>query len=114
MCTAIDPVLKYSCNGGSCVVNASGTYLTASCDNMCSSTPPVCGNNKLESPEECDDGNKSGGDGCTSDCKKETVPNLCGNSKVDAGEECDDGNYINNDGCSSTCKRDAHMAGGSY
>jgi len=34
-------------------------------------TTIVCGNNKLETGEECDDGNKANGDGCDSICKKE-------------------------------------------
>ncbi len=34
---------------------------------------PVCGNSKIEVGEECDDGNKDNGDGCSSDCKKEIV-----------------------------------------
>lgn len=32
---------------------------------------PVCGNGSVEATEECDDGNKTSGDGCGSDCKKE-------------------------------------------
>ena len=28
----------------------------------------VCGNNRLESPEECDDGNMTSGDGCSDGC----------------------------------------------
>lgn len=31
----------------------------------------VCGNSKIESPEECDDGNKNNNDGCSSTCKRE-------------------------------------------
>ncbi len=30
-----------------------------------------CGNHKIEAPEECDDGNRVSGDGCTADCKLE-------------------------------------------
>lgn len=33
----------------------------------------VCGNGKLESPEECDDGNVNSGDGCSSKCRAEAV-----------------------------------------
>lgn len=32
---------------------------------------PVCGDNTIEEPEACDDGNTFDGDGCTSDCKVE-------------------------------------------
>ena len=30
--------------------------------------PETCGNGELEPPEECDDGNDAGGDGCENDC----------------------------------------------
>jgi cysteine-rich repeat protein len=36
-------------------------------------TDPVCGNSSVESGEECDDGNKTDGDGCSSGCMLETV-----------------------------------------
>jgi cysteine-rich repeat protein len=39
------------------------------------STTPVCGNNVLESGEECDDGNLINGDGCSSICKREIITN---------------------------------------
>lgn len=34
---------------------------------------PVCGNSKVETNEECDDGNVLSGDGCSSSCKKEST-----------------------------------------
>ncbi|MFH0770146.1 MAG: DUF4215 domain-containing protein [Candidatus Peregrinibacteria bacterium] len=37
--------------------------------------PPVCGNGKVESPEQCDDGNKRNNDGCSATCKVEAVQN---------------------------------------
>src|SRR6185312_10272273 len=36
----------------------------------------VCGNAARETPEECDDGNKSAGDGCSTDCKTEAPQNM--------------------------------------
>jgi len=70
----------------------------------------VCGNSKKEPNEECDDGNKTNGDGCSSTCKIE-VPNIvCGNNKKEVGEECDDGNKTNGDGCSSICKIETVLA----
>jgi len=32
---------------------------------------PTCGNGKVEAGEECDDGNKAGGDGCGATCRTE-------------------------------------------
>jgi len=37
------------------------------------SASPVCGNGKVESQEECDDGNNISGDGCSSACKIEAI-----------------------------------------
>jgi cysteine-rich repeat protein len=59
----------------------------------------VCGDGCLGEGEECDDGNTTGGDGCSATCETE----VCGDGKVDEGEECDDGNTADGDGCSATC-----------
>ncbi|MBI5150110.1 MAG: DUF4215 domain-containing protein [Candidatus Omnitrophica bacterium] len=70
-------------------------------------TPPpapivtaACGNGVVESPEGCDDGNLSSGDGCSTTCTLES----CGDGIVQTGEQCDDHNTIAGDGCSETCK----------
>ena len=62
----------------------------------------VCGNNKLETGEKCDDGNRMNGDGCNSLCKIE----FCGDgiTQKSLGEQCDDGNNKNGDGCDFKCK----------
>jgi cysteine-rich repeat protein len=80
---------------------------TANCNINC--TTPHCGDNILNrhfvpaklvggapaaGPEQCDDGLRLAGDGCSPDCQFE----LCGNHVVDQGEECD-----GTPGCSSTC-----------
>jgi len=61
---------------------------------------PVCGNNILTPPEQCDDGNLDNNDLCNSTCFF-----ICGNGKRDtaSSETCDDGtpDLI---GCSSNCK----------
>jgi cysteine-rich repeat protein len=62
--------------------------------------PQVCGNNYLEPPEECDDGNLVNGDGCSDACILEQI---CGDGVVQTPEECDDGNLVNGDGCSNVC-----------
>ena len=85
----------------------------------------TCGNgNAVPSPgyvssKECDDGNKTNGDGCSSTCKIETgyhcdtvsntsvcAKGTCGDNKLDGGEQCDDGNLTVNDGCSPWCERE--------
>jgi cysteine-rich repeat protein len=55
--------------------------------------------------EECDDGNTTDGDGCSSTCAVE-VTSSCGDGVLDfdLGEECDDNNNTDGDGCSSTCQ----------
>ena len=65
----------------------------------------VCGNNVLESGEECDDGNTASGDGCSATCQSEGTPE-CGNDILETGEECDDGNTVSGDGCSATCQNE--------
>jgi cysteine-rich repeat protein len=65
--------------------------------------PRPCGNLSLDPDEECDDGNRQGGDGCDSSCKLEqcprTVPCLRGDGILDPDEDCDDGNVDSGDGC---------------
>ncbi|MFC1647368.1 DUF4215 domain-containing protein [Patescibacteria group bacterium] len=70
--------------------------------------PGTCGNGILDPIEECDDGNKDDGDGCSASCQDEAVAVspavvVCGNGIIEPPEECDDGNLTNEDGCSDTC-----------
>ena len=62
---------------------------------------PQCGNNVIQRKEQCDDGNRKDGDGCSSRCKVE--PEECGNGRMEGEEECDDGNIQDGDGCSALC-----------
>ncbi|NIW96638.1 MAG: hypothetical protein GWN13_00010, partial [Phycisphaerae bacterium] len=56
--------------------------------------------------EDCDDGNSTSGDGCSSICLNEgsypcvdpSDPNCCGNARVEFGEDCDGG-----EGCGLNC-----------
>ncbi len=64
-------------------------------------TGVVCGNNLVETGEECDDGNTTPGDGCDENCQFEGV---CGDGNVDGGEGCDDGNTTPGDGCDENCQ----------
>lgn len=71
----------------------------------------ICGNDVIESGEDCDDGGALDGDGCSSSCLREggDVVGVCGDGAMEqvtatgAGEDCDDGNTTSGDGCSSTC-----------
>jgi cysteine-rich repeat protein len=72
-------------------------------------TAPMCGDGKLNTafkppgapgPEQCDDGNTTDGDGCSSDCQFEH----CGNGIIDPGEECDGSNVGG-----FTCAADCHL-----
>jgi cysteine-rich repeat protein len=80
----------------------------------------VCGDSKIRGEETCDDGNRNGGDGCSSVCRKEPyydcpvvgelcVSNIsCGNGVLEPGEVCDPG-LSGSTTCDSTgsdaCKR---------
>jgi fibro-slime domain-containing protein len=75
-----------------------------------------CGNGRLDTNEQCDDGNKDGGDGCSKSCQQEadfkcdtpgqlcTSTAACGNGILTSTETCDDGNTNPGDGCSADCK----------
>jgi len=102
------PALRYAANGiDPCNESQYGIYgsdndgdnLYDGNDPDCA-PPPVCGNNILETGEQCDDGNTVNGDGCQADCQ---LP-VCGDNIVDPGEQCDDGNTVNGDGCQADCQ----------
>jgi TonB family protein len=47
------------------------------CTENCGDAPPaepVCGNGSVEAGEPCDDGNTTGGDGCSATCRIEVMP----------------------------------------
>ncbi len=71
---------------------------------------PACGDlvTDVEAGERCDDGNTTGGDGCSPQC----VPEYCGNGFVEPQEVCDDGNYTAGDGCSAECQSDESCGNG--
>jgi len=56
--------------------------------NVCRVGCTFCGDNLVQSGEDCDDGNSNNGDGCRNDCSFPPPP-LCGNGAVDAPETCD-------------------------
>ncbi|MHB8873745.1 MAG: DUF4215 domain-containing protein [Myxococcaceae bacterium] len=63
----------------------------------------VCGNEKVEEGEECDDGNKTPADACENDCTFTPAQTACGNGTVEGDEACDDGNQTAGDGCENDC-----------
>jgi len=67
----------------------------------------VCGNGRVESEEQCDDGNTANFDGCGEHCTFE----VCGNGTIDAAEQCDDGNSDDGDGCSANCTLEPSKCG---
>jgi fibro-slime domain-containing protein len=100
--TGVDPDPDAACVGDACTI-----------------TPTwVCGDKKIDAPENCDDGNAIPGDGCSGLCQIEpgytcptpgegciyTVHVLCGNGKIEGNEACDDGNKADGDGCSAGCQ----------
>ncbi len=71
----------------------------------------LCGNGAADGGEQCDDGNKIAGDGCSSSCTTETgfscvgttCTAVCGDGQKKGVETCDDSNLNDGDGCSSAC-----------
>jgi fibro-slime domain-containing protein len=101
---------------GTSVVDG-GSGSDASCDGSPGPCrPSACGNGKLNPPAEtCDDGNQTGGDGCSPDCHTETdwicpTPGqpctyavVCGDGVIAGAETCDDRNTTPGDGCDASC-----------
>ncbi len=91
----------------------------------CTSSYGYCGDGIRTAGEDCDDGDNTNGDGCSSICEVESgwtctgilsvcteVTIECGNNILEAGEECDDGNTDGGDGCSTTCGLENGICGG--
>ncbi len=76
--------------------------------------PLVCGDSRIEPPEQCDDNNANASDGCSASCQLEAgwvclQPGVactaaeCGDGLVAGFEQCDDANAPT-DGCSASCQ----------
>lgn len=100
--------------GGACS-SASGNSSGQSTSGGASSTSvgfcgPVCGDNIVMVPEQCDTGKKNSdtkADACRMNCKRAR----CGDNVLDTAEQCDDGNAVAGDGCSLTCTRESSNCG---
>jgi len=82
-CTAdtCDPATGCSHATFSCDDNNPCTTDTCDPDTGCvhsGNCPAVCGNGVLEAGEQCDDGNTTNGDGCSSTCTTEGATGCCG------------------------------------
>lgn len=66
---------------------------------VCPEPATVCGDWIVRPGEQCDDGNRTDGDGCDGNCSLST----CGNGVRTAPEQCDDGNLADGDGCDGNC-----------
>ncbi len=76
-CTATDLCQAGSCQGSDPVTcDDSNDCTDDACDSQagCLYVPisPCCGNNQVEAGEQCDDGNATGGDGCSATCQNES------------------------------------------
>ena len=91
------------CKGGACTIGAC--------------LPPACGDGVVSQGEACDDGDATGGDGCSATCTVEAgygcsgQPSACapkcGDGLLVGGETCEDGNAVGGDCCSASCHIEA-------
>ncbi len=68
----------------------------------------MCGDGWIQGSEECDDGNRLNGDGCSFDCTEgEVLLPYCGDGQFQEPEECDAGignSNITADACRTNCR----------
>jgi cysteine-rich repeat protein len=99
------------------VIGAAVTFNPARTDRPSTTTAyancPVCGDGVRATGEACDDGDLSGGDGCSANCTVEpgytcvgdpsVCSPTCGDGSLFPPEQCDDGDIAAGDGCGPTC-----------
>lgn len=86
-----DPTFPAGCDAQMCLHTGTGL-----CDND-PATPNVncCSNSTIDAGEDCDDGNKDAGDGCSLTCRLEgssaayADPSFCSDGLLEAGEQCE-------------------------
>jgi cysteine-rich repeat protein len=122
--TSEDPpgdVPSGDCGNGD--VNAGETCDTAgesaTCDDDCTAVDCGDGNINQAAGEVCDDGDDTGGDGCSASCQIEehwdctgdafSTCYECGDGSLDPTEECDDGDTDDSDGCAGDCTIELHF-----
>jgi cysteine-rich repeat protein len=99
-----------------CEANVSRPSSEAPTPVLASQSSAVVGDGRIQSNEQCDDGNTTSGDGCSATGTIEagylchvpgracSLASLCGNNVTNPGEACDDGNTtVEANGCSATC-----------
>lgn len=94
---------KHTCTGGAPLAEGADCKAGAG---KCTSglcVPKTCGNQSVDSGEECD---PPAVGTCSQVCKKIVKPE-CGNGVIEAPEQCDDANTQNLDGCNAKCGYDA-------
>ena len=102
----------YHANDGSADSNVVTVKITVRSElGIVDPNAPICGDGVVILPEECDDGNTTDGDGCSSTCRVEPAQPICGDGTRTPPEQCDDGNTTSGDGCSSTCKTELPITG---
>ena len=88
---------------------ALGLILSMSCGEqvVVRETQAACGNELIETNEECDDGNDDPADACTDGCKVavcgDSIPRTDLMPEDEGFEACDDGNANDDDGCVTGC-----------
>ncbi len=115
-CSASDPNASGNTGGGGGGGGGSGTGGFGNVPVI----PPedlsaTCGNGVADEGEQCDDANKTGGDGCNPLCQIEAdfdcptfgqpciSGRVCGDGVLASSEACDDGNTLAGDGCAADC-----------
>jgi len=118
-CAGVKPGISTGDGGGNTGTGGTSTYDGGRPDipTIEVGNPSLCGNGVLDPGEQCDDMNKTAGDGCSAICQVPsgwtctgagpgscTMAGVCGDGILGASEACDDKNMTSGDGCSADCR----------